>query len=147
MNADSVPKISNIVGQRRAQLSGNAALFKRVYNHTFTLALQEGQKSLQPEIAAEFWRMLFSAPGLEWKTSRTPWLDWWLQFQEEKWKRAVGKDLWRQTLAFAEASMKDDSLGFWSEESSWPSVIDEFVDWVKNEKRAGGAGADAMEIE
>ena len=60
----------------------------------------------------------------------------------------MNKDLWRQTLTFAEETVKDDTLGFWSEESSWPSVIDDFVEWVKTEKRAGGgANGDAMEVE
>lgn len=45
--------------------------------------------------------------------------------------------------------MKDETLGFWSEEASWPSVIDDFVEWVRTEKgRGGGAGGtDAMEVE
>lgn len=92
--------------------------------------------------------MVFMEPGLVWRTPRTPWLDWWLEFQEEKVKRSVNKDLWRQTLNFAEQTLKDESLGFWSEEASWPSVIDEFVEWVKKEKRPEGvANGDAMEVE
>ncbi|KAK3703916.1 Scaffold-type E3 ligase [Vermiconidia calcicola] len=148
VSADSLPKLRNIVLQRRSQLKSDRELFKNVYNHTFSLALQGNQKSLTPEMALEFWRLLFSPEGFEWRTARTPWLDWWFEFQEEKWKRAVNKDLWRQTLTFAQETMKDESLSFWSEESSWPSVIDDFVEWVKTEKRKGqGANGDAMEVE
>ena len=32
-------------------------------------------------------------------------------------------------------AVEDESLSFWTEESSWPSVIDDFVLWVKVEKR------------
>ena len=148
VSADSLPKLRNIVLQRRSQLKSDRELFKNVYNHTFSLALQGNQKSLTPEMALEFWRLLFSPEGFEWRTARTPWLDWWFEFQEEKWKRAVNKELWRQTLTFAQETMKDESLSFWSEESSWPSVIDDFVEWVKTEKRKGqGANGDAMEVE
>lgn len=142
-NADSIPKLRNIVLQRRSQLKTDRDLFKNIYNHTFTLALQSGQKSLGPDEAVEFWRMLFGPAGFEWRTKSTPWLDWWIDFQQTKYKKAINKDLWKQTLNFADQSIKDESLGFWSEESSWPSVIDDFVEWVKTEKR----GSDAMEVE
>lgn len=144
VNADTMPKLRNVVLQRRSQLSRDRELFKNVYNHTFQLALQGNQKSLPPEMALEFWRLLFSKEGLEWRTSGRPWLDWWIEFQEEKWKKAVNRDLWKQTLTFAEQTMKDGTLSFWSEESSWPSVIDTFVEFVKEEK---GVGGDAMEVE
>jgi DCN1-like protein 1/2 len=85
--------------------------------------------------------MLFSSSGYEWRTRQTPWLDWWLEFQQEKYKKAINKDLWKQTLKFAEQTLKDESLGFWSEESSWPSVIDDFVEWVKTEKRPSNGDA------
>ena len=77
-------------------------------------------------------------------------LDWWLEYMDEKWNKAINRDLWRQTLRFARETMQDDSMSFWNEESSWPSVVDDFVEWVKTEKRANGAnlGAeDAMDVE
>jgi len=150
LNIDSLPKMRNLVLQRRSQLGSDKELFKNVYNHTFTLALQQGAKTLVLEMAVEFWRMLFREPGYEWRSAQgTPWLEWWLEFQEAKRTKAVNKDLWKQTLTFANETMKDDSLGFWNEESSWPSVIDEFVEWVKTEKRPGGGGdgGEAMEVE
>jgi len=149
VNIDSQPKMRNLVLQRRSALPTDKPMFKSVYEHTFQLALAPGSKTLPLEIAIEFWRMLFTAPAYEWRTSSTPWLEWWLEFQtEEKKTKAVNKDLWKQTLNFAKETLKDDSLGFWTEESSWPSVIDEFVEWVKTAKRPGGAaGGDAMEVE
>jgi len=55
--------------------------------------------------------------------------------------KVINRDLWRQTLTFMLRALEDENLGFWNEESSWPSVIDEFVQWVKVEKR----GEEAME--
>ena len=146
LNIDSLPRMRTLVVQRRSALSNDKEVFKKVYNHTFQLALPAGSKTLPLELANEFWRMLFTSPGFEWRsTEGTPWLDWWLQFQEAKRTKAVNKDLWKQTLNFANESMKDDSLEFWNEESSWPSVIDEFVGWVKTEKRP--VAGEAMEVE
>ena len=147
VSADSIPKIRSAVQQRQSQLQTDKPTFRQVYNHAFLLGLANNQKSLALEVAIEFWSLLFSASGYQWRTSKTPWLDWWIEFQQNKWKKAVNKDLWRQTLTFAEETMKDETLSFWSEEASWPSVIDDFVEWVKTEKRAGGTGGDAMEVE
>lgn len=144
-SCDTLPKIRNVVIQRRSQLSADPDIFRNVYNHAFVLGLSNNQKSLSQDVAAEFWSLLFSSQGFAWRTITSPWLEWWLEFQKEKWNKAVNKDLWRQTLTFAEQTMKDETLGFWTEDSSWPSVIDEFVEWVKTEKKGGG-GEEAMDV-
>lgn len=45
--------------------------------------------------------------------------------------------MWNETLKFAQLTLQDEEISFWNEESSWPSVIDDFVGWVKKEKRGG----------
>ena len=148
LNVDTLPKMKNIVLQRRSELGQNKELFRNVYNHTFQLALAQGAKTLPLEMATEFWGMLFRPPGLEWQSAEgTPWLEWWLEFQEEKRTKAVNRDLWKQTLNFAHETIRDDSLSFWTEESSWPSVMDEFVEWVKTEKRPAAGAGDGMDVE
>lgn len=142
--SDSTAKMRNVVLTRRSQLPEDRTIFKRVYNHTFSLLIEDRKKAVDLEQAIDFWRLLFSDDGFQWSTANAPWLEWWIEFLTTKYKRPINKDLWKQTLAFAEASHKDPSLSFWNEESSWPSVIDDFVQWVKEEKRGGG---DAMEVE
>ena len=92
-------------------------------------------------MASEFWRLLLGpdSPGLVWagKHHGTPWLDWWLAFLNEKGGKAVSKDLWVQTLSFAQQSRDDEDLAFWSEDAAWPGMIDEFVVWAN--KKKGGA--------
>lgn len=145
---DTLPKMRNLILQRRSELSTNTSTFKNIYNHTFVIALPSGSKTLPLEVALVFWQLVFGANGYHWRTNQSPWLDWWVTFQQEKHTKAINKDLWKQTLNFAMETMKDDSLGFWNEESSWPSVVDEFVEWVKIEKRPGAAAnGDAMEVE
>lgn len=125
--------------------SASEPLFRRVYKHTFALALPTdtpNARAVPLEEASEYWRLLLGpkSPGLHWvgKAQSTPWLDWWLGFLEEKWKKAVNRDLWNQTLLFAEKSTADESLSFWSEESAWPGVIDEFVEVAKGRRQAEG---------
>ncbi|CAK4030082.1 defective in cullin neddylation 1 [Lecanosticta acicola] len=141
---DSLAKMRNAVLQRRSQLAADRELFKSVYNHTFSLALAERQKALAPDTAFDFWQVLFGPTGLEWRTAQTNWLEKWKEFYTTKINKAVNKDLWKQTLTFALETLKDDSLSFWTEESSWPSVIDEFVEWMKEDRAANGE--DRMQI-
>ncbi|KAF2768972.1 hypothetical protein EJ03DRAFT_336507 [Teratosphaeria nubilosa] len=148
VNVDDLARLRNVILARKSALQTDRDVFKSVYNHTFQLPLAPGAKTLPLDMALEFWMLLFGAQGYEWKSAHgTPWLEWWLEFLQGKNTKAVNRDLWKQTLTFAHETMRDDSLGFWDEESSWPSVIDEFVEWVKTEKRATAQGEDAMEVE
>ena len=106
----------------------------------------EQQKAIGLDVASAFWTLLFSSKlsAVKWSTPNSPWLDWWLEFMSSEFKKSVNKDTWTQTLKFAKESLKDEALTFWNEEeSAWPGVIDDFIIWVKKEKR-GGEG-EAME--
>ncbi|EON70011.1 hypothetical protein W97_09277, partial [Coniosporium apollinis CBS 100218] len=111
-------------------------LLRRIYRHTFTLALAPPARSIDLDAALVYWRLLFSAPSLQWSTPSAPWLDWWCEFLETRFKKAVNKDLWDQTFKLVEECIRDASLGWWDENGAWPGVIDDFVAWV-GEKRGG----------
>lgn len=95
--------------------------------------------------------MMFNPPGRRWATSRTDWFAAWKRFLDENWERSVNKDMWNQTLEFANKSLEDEALSFWSEEAAWPSVIDQFVIWCRENGigpgRGGGRAGNGMEVE
>lgn len=137
-----------------AESRSSNGLFRRVYKHTFKIALPAGSKGVPLEMAMEYWKLLFGPQGVPWQEEEEeevrvskPWLDWWLSFLQEHWKKAVNKDLWDQTLLFSEKTREDGTLSWWSEESAWPGVIDEFVEWAKTEKGVGKNDGNAMEVE
>lgn len=118
------------------------ALSSRTYKQTFTIALPTGTRAVPLDMATEYWRLLFSEQsGTAWKTASTPWLSLWIAFLERSWKKAVNKDLWSQTLRFAQETMLDEQMRFWSEDGAWPGVIDDFVGHVR-EARASGESMD-----
>lgn len=83
--------------------------------------------------------MLFSPQGITWITEASDgeevnWFELWTEFLRTKSKRPVNKDVWDQTLVFAEKTVESGGIGFWSEDGAWPGVIDEYVEWIKNEK-------------
>ncbi|EMD87806.1 hypothetical protein COCC4DRAFT_199932 [Bipolaris maydis ATCC 48331] len=136
-NCDTVDKQRMYIQSVKEELPKNKELFTRVYKFTFPLARAQGQKAVALDSAVVFWELLFGSPlsAVKWSTEKTPWLSWWTEFVNSQWKKSVNKDMWNETLKFAQLTLEDESMGFWSEESSWPSVIDEFVEWVKKEKR------------
>lgn len=139
-SCDSIQKQKDYIKTLKRELSSNRELFVRVYKYTFAVAKAPGQKAVPLDMAIAYWELLFSSPlsAVKWSTPNTPWLSWWTEFLTSSWKKSVNKDMWNETLKFAQLTLTDEAMDFWNEESSWPSVIDEFVEWVKNEKRGGG---------
>ncbi|KAI1032706.1 hypothetical protein LB504_006627 [Fusarium proliferatum] len=125
-------------------LSSDTTLFKKVYRHTFVAGRDGDQKALNLETALVYWDILFASPGMEWKTSNRNWLELWKSFLNDKWTRSVNKDMWNMTLEFALKSLSDESLSFWNEDGAWPSVIDDFVDWCREQ---GIGKTDGMDVD
>ena len=138
--AESLPKQQAQTTTFRRSLTQTPAFFKRVYKQTFLLARQPGQKVLPLDAAIEYWRLLFSPPSLAWNTPTTPWLDWWIEYLENKWKKSISKDTWDQTGNFMMKCRDDEEMGWWSEDGAWPGILDEFVGFVR--ERRGGAAVD-----
>lgn len=148
--------IRTLIDQRRASLASpdSRAIFKNIYKHAFAITRQPGQKGIALDTAVECWRSLLSAPSIAWSSSNAPWLDWWIDFLQTRWKttndkdisRSVNKDMWDQTLAFALQTLDDPTLSWWNEDSAWPSVLDEFAGHIKEDKLAGtDIGGNAMD--
>ncbi|KAB2108433.1 hypothetical protein AG0111_0g2691 [Alternaria gaisen] len=138
-SCDTVEKQKAYLKNVKSELSDNKELFTRIYKYTFTIAKPTDQRAVPLEMAAVYWELLFSSPlsAVKWSSPNTPWLSWWIEFLNTSWKKSVNKDMWNETLKFAQLSLADESMSFWNEESSWPSVIDDFVEFVKKDKRGG----------
>ncbi|KFH48433.1 Defective in cullin neddylation protein-like protein [Hapsidospora chrysogenum ATCC 11550] len=132
------------VRQRVTYLSTDTNLFKKVYRYTFVAGRDKDQKALSLENAMVYWEALFSKPGWEWKSKNHDWLSCWKKFLSEKWTRSVNRDMWNMTLEFALKSSQDETLSFWSEEGAWPSVIDDFVEWCRQQ---GIAKSESMDVD
>lgn len=139
-DCDTIEKQKAYIKTLKTQLPTDKAVFTRVYKYTFFLAKTGQQKAVALDSAILYWDLLFASPlsAVKWSTPSTPWLDWWKEFLNASWKKSVNKDMWNETLKFAQLTLQDEAISFWNEESSWPSVIDNFVEWVKKEKRGGG---------
>jgi DCN1-like protein 1/2 len=147
-SCETIDKQKGYIKNLKQEMPGNRELFERIYKFAFTISLSPPSKQASLEQAIAFWDLLFSSPlsAIKWTSTQTPWLDWWKEFLTTSYKKSVNKDMWNETLKFAKLTLEDEEMSFWTEESSWPSVIDDFVEWVKNEKR-GGSKTEVMDEE
>lgn len=141
-SADTLPKQQALIDTFRRSLTHpqTSDPFKKVYKATFLLARTPGQKSLPLDTAVEYWRLLLQSPSRHWTTPSTPWLDWWISFLEERWRKSVSKDMWDQTGIFVLKSLEDEGMGWWSEDGAWPGVLDEFVGYVRERRKEDAVG-------
>ncbi|XP_077359112.1 DCN1-like protein 3 [Festucalex cinctus] len=118
--------------------------FKDLYRFTFQFGLDadEGQRSLQRDIAIALWRLVFTQdmPSI---------LERWLDFLAENPPgiRGISRDTWNMFLNFTQAIGPD--LSNYSEDEAWPSLFDTFVEWElerrkreEEEERAAAAAND-----
>ena len=145
-SCDSVGKMISHAADIRERIPIKPDLFRRVYRFTFPLCRMQGQRNLQFEIAAEQWRLFFTPQngGVQWNTRTTPWLDWWIEFLEERGKRPVNKDLWEQVEVFMRKTQDDENFGWWTADGAWPGALDDFVEWVQKKR---GKNSEAMDVE
>jgi DCN1-like protein 1/2 len=148
---------------RIAQVIVDDDYFKTLYDFAFQVGREPPQKAIGMAVAVGFWEGLYEPSSNPWRSAHVNWLENWTTYLREKYgvvkvnedgeeeveyKRTVSKDLWTQTRLFAMKTMKDETLGFWSEEQAWPGVIDDFVLWCKEKGIAEEKKAeDAMDAE
>ncbi|EKX40557.1 hypothetical protein GUITHDRAFT_113343 [Guillardia theta CCMP2712] len=105
----------------RSELS-SPSKFKDFYAYAFDISRQDGQKVLDLQTAIQLWRMLLEG--------RFDHLDLWCEYLEKVYNKAITKDTWQLTLEFSQ-TVNEDFSNIDLENSAWPVVIDEFVEYCR----------------
>ncbi|KAG8996938.1 hypothetical protein FRB93_000608 [Tulasnella sp. JGI-2019a] len=100
--------------------------FKDFYMFCFTLMKKSEARVLEMETATVTWSVVLQ--------EKFPIVTRILEFiQAHPSYKAVNKDLWTMTLEFCYATENRDLMS-WDDGESWPSILDEFVAWVKSNR-------------
>nr|XP_023654408.1 DCN1-like protein 3 [Paramormyrops kingsleyae]XP_023654409.1 DCN1-like protein 3 [Paramormyrops kingsleyae] len=141
LGADSLEGIMSRLPELQEEVRAEEN-FKDLYRFTFQFGLdaEQGQRSLQRDMAVALWRLVFTqdVPAL---------LPCWLHFLTENPAgiRGVSRDTWNMFLNFTQAVGPD--LSNYSEDEAWPSLFDTFVEWeAERRSRAQQHGDAAAEI-
>lgn len=122
MKITSVDKLKGHLKVLRNEIT-TANNFRDFYGFLFDWIRDNAStKVISNETAVALWTMLFNPPSP--KTFVL--LPKWLEFIANVFKKPVSKDLWKQTLDFSTVSLAN-----YDPDSSWPTAMDEFVEWAK----------------
>ncbi|ESK84330.1 defective in cullin neddylation protein 1 [Moniliophthora roreri MCA 2997] len=146
LGVDSIPALTQTLPTLRQKLSSSPDYFRKIYTHTFSFGLSEGQRSLPIDTALAFWNLLLpvglhggalkrvdkdgdmdmSGSGGGWTDRHT---ELWTEFLSVKKVRGVSKDTWGMFLDFVLST--DSMFSNYDTEEAWPSTIDDFVIWAR----------------
>ena len=122
MKIESLDKLKAALPTLRNEIS-NANNFRDFYCFLFDWMRDNATaKFISNETAVAMWQLLFSPPSPKSFSLLPKWLD----FMQNVFKKGVSKDLWKQTLEFSAVT-----LDKYDPNSSWPTAMDEFVEWAK----------------
>ncbi|KAK6363279.1 Scaffold-type E3 ligase [Orbilia blumenaviensis] len=130
LGADSLPRMQAKLQELRQQLDTNDEYFKEVYKWAFGWAKAPGGKALALENAIEMWKLLLTS-----RFGGNGHLDRWAEFLEEKWKKSIPKDTWNMFYEFIVDAKSDPTLTGYDENGSYPSTIDAYVDYYRNQEQ------------
>lgn len=116
-------------------LETNHELFQELYNFTFGFLMEvPGQRLLNYELAVDYWRLLLmNKKEFEPCYGR---LEQWFDFILNEYKRGLSNDTWKMFYLFIKTIALKDPSNFedYDEMSAWPSVIDEYIEYLKENK-------------
>lgn len=138
LQCETLEGLKVAVERLREKLGSDHEYFQKVYLYTFGFGLSTGQRSLPVESATQFWAIILpfglkhgvvgSQGPVAWNEQHT---ELWFEYLRVRNVKGVSKDTWGMFLDFISGA--DSKFEKHDTEGSWPSLIDEFVLYAKEQ--------------
>jgi DCN1-like protein 1/2 len=105
----------------------NSDDYRSFYIFVFEYSKEHGSRTLPHEVAVPTWKVILGDKSI----LTYKYLDKWCEYVEKDYNKAIMKDTWVQFLEFIKSGIE---LTKYEDDGAWPSVIDGFVDYMKEKK-------------
>lgn len=121
VECDSTQKLKEKLDYLRSLLK-DASTFKKIYRYAYDFSRDKEQKSLEIETGKAMLQLLLNDI---WSLTT-----YFIQFLDQSKYKIINRDQWNSLLEFIRA-FTDANFTDYDNESAWPVMIDEFVEWYK----------------
>ena len=132
VGAFTVEAMAEYIKRYNEKIKNSETLYYEMYNFAFDFLMTvEGQKLLDNDLACEYWDLLLLKCERFASSERR--IKEWIEFINKVYKRAISRDTWQMFYLFVRDVVASDPLNFknYDEMAAWPSVIDEYVEYLR----------------
>ncbi|CUM65157.1 uncharacterized protein PRCAT00002784001 [Priceomyces carsonii] len=143
VNVSTIKGMKDFIEQyNENQILSNEDNFRYFYDFAFDYVKEnKHQKVIGYDLAVDYWKLLLSK-SRAWKPSEETnrRLDQWYDFIINTYKRNISKDSWEMFYLFVKDIISTDPVHFkdYDEMSAWPSIIDDYVEYLHESKKLEG---------
>lgn len=119
LQCNNISEIKAKIPSLRREIE-NETTFKNFYMYVFGFSCDEGQRSLPLETAIELWKLLI--------INRFKHIGVWCEFLQTV-TVGISRDTWEYFYEWCK--LVGSGLSHHDEEGAWPSIVDDFMEWVK----------------
>jgi len=116
----------------RQAVTTDSTAYRKVYEYTFECGKETGQKSVATEDAVGLWEVFIPYLPISDAKKKKSILEiagWWNEFVKPPKTKSINKDIWKSWREFLLET--DTNFENYDESGAWPSVIDDFVEHVR----------------
>lgn len=143
----SIKEMKLFLIKYQREIDGNDGEFEKLYKFTFNfIKSNENDKSVDFESAISYWQLLFKHKS---KLSDSCYerLNQWYKFINDIYQKNISKDSWDMFYFFVNDIIIQDPINFknYDEMSAWPSVIDEYVEYLRDNQLINDEGNEELQ--